>query len=49
VLALDELEEDTHQPEFLETFESSGKQVQLDEGARSNVTLTLISTDVEAP
>ena len=49
VLAFDELEEDTHQPEFLETFESSGKQVQLDESARSNITLKLISTDVEAP
>jgi hypothetical protein len=49
VLAFDELEEDPHQTEFLEAYESSGKQVQLDEGARSSVVLKLISTDVEAP
>ena len=49
VLAFDELEEDTHQTKFLEAYESSGKQVQLEEGARSNVILKLISTDVEAP
>jgi hypothetical protein len=29
VMAFDELEEDTHQTEFLEAYESSGKQVQL--------------------
>jgi hypothetical protein len=49
VLAFDDLQEDTHQPEFLEAYESSGKQVQLDEGARSNVTLKLISVDAEVP
>jgi hypothetical protein len=49
VLAFDELEEDTRQTEFLEAYESRGKQVQLDEGARSSVVLKLISTDVEAP
>jgi hypothetical protein len=49
VLAFDDLQEDTHQPEFLDAYESSAKQVQLDEGARSTVTLKLISADVEAP
>jgi hypothetical protein len=49
VLAFDDLEEDIHQPEFLETYETRGEHVQLDEGARNNVTLKLISADVEAP
>jgi protocatechuate 3,4-dioxygenase beta subunit len=49
VLAFDDLQEDIHQPEFLEAYEGSGEHVQLDEGARSTVTLKLISTDVEAP
>jgi len=49
VLAFDDLQEDSHQPEFLDAYESSAKQVQLDEGARSTVTLKLISADVEAP
>jgi len=49
VLAFDDLQEDTHQPEFLDAYESSAKQVQLDEGARSTVTLKLISADVDAP
>jgi hypothetical protein len=35
-LAFDDLQEDTHQPEFLEAYEGSGEDVQLDEGARSN-------------
>jgi hypothetical protein len=38
-----------HQPEFLEAYEGSGEHVQLDEGARSSITLKLISADVEAP
>jgi protocatechuate 3,4-dioxygenase beta subunit len=49
VLAFDDLQEDTHQAEFLETYEGRGEHVQLDEGARSTVTLKLISADVEAP
>ena len=49
VLAFDDLQEDTHQPEFLEAYEGRGEHVQLDEGARSTVTLKLNSTDVEAP
>jgi protocatechuate 3,4-dioxygenase beta subunit len=49
VLAFDDLQEDTHQPEFLETYEGRGERVQLNEGARSTVTLKLISADVEAP
>ena len=49
VLAFDDLQEDTHQPEFLETYEGRGEHVQLDEGARSTVTLKLISADAEAP
>ena len=49
VLAFDDLQEDIHQPEFLEAYEGSGEHVQLEEGARSTVTLKLISADVEAP
>jgi len=49
VLAFDDLEEDTHQPEFLEAFEGFEEHVQLDEGTRSTVTLKVISADVEAP
>lgn len=49
VLAFDDLQEDTHQPEFLEAYEGFQEHVLLDEGARSTVTLKLISADVEAP
>ncbi len=49
VLAFDDLQEDTHQPEFLEAYEGRGEHVQLDEGARSSVTLKLISADAEVP
>jgi protocatechuate 3,4-dioxygenase beta subunit len=49
VLAFDDLQEDTHQPEFQEAYEGFGEHVQLDEGARSTVTLKLISADIEAP
>jgi hypothetical protein len=49
VLAFDDLQEDTHQPGFLEVYEGRGEHVQLDEGARSSVTLKLISADAEAP
>lgn len=48
VMAFDDLEEDTHQPGFLEAYEGFQEHVQLDEGARSTVTLKLISADVEA-
>ena len=49
VQAFDDLQEDTHQPGFLEAYEGRGEHVQLDEGARSSVTLKLISADAEAP
>jgi len=49
VLAFDDLREDTRQPEFLGAYEGRGEHVQLDEGARSTVTLKLISADAEAP
>jgi hypothetical protein len=49
VLAFDDLQDDPHQPEFLDAYQGRGEQVQLDEGARSTVTLKLISADDEAP
>ncbi len=49
VLAFDDLEEDVRQPEFSKSYEGRGEQVQLDEGARSSVTLKLIPADAEAP
>ena len=45
VLALEELQEDFRQPEFLRTYETRGETVQLDEGTRKSVVLKLIPQD----
>lgn len=49
VLAFDDLEADVRQPEFLESYESRGEHVQLDEGARTSIVVNLIATDIEGP
>jgi protocatechuate 3,4-dioxygenase beta subunit len=49
VLAFDELQADVHDPEFLKSYEGRGENVQLDEGARTNIVVKLIPTDIEGP
>jgi protocatechuate 3,4-dioxygenase beta subunit len=49
VLAFDDLESDVRQPEFLKSYESRGEHVQLDEGARTNIVVNLIATDIDGP
>lgn len=49
VFALEELEEDVRQPEFLNSYETRGKIVQLEEGTRKNVVLKLIPQEGDAP
>jgi protocatechuate 3,4-dioxygenase beta subunit len=49
VLAFDELEADIRQPEFFNSYEGRGEHVQLDEGARTSIVVTLIATDIEEP
>jgi len=49
VFALEELEEDVRQPEFLNSYETRGKIVQLEEGTRKKVVLKLIPLDGDAP
>jgi len=49
VLALDDSQDDIHQPEVLKSYDGLGEPVQLDEGARSSIVLKLIPADAEAP
>ena len=49
VLALEELQEDVRQPEFLRAYETRGETVQLDEGTRKIVVLKLIPQDSRVP
>ncbi len=49
VLAFDDLQTDVRQPEFLKAYEARGEQVELDEGARTNIVVKLIATDIEGP
>lgn len=49
VLALEELQDDFRQPEFLKSYETRGQVVELDKGTRKNVVLKLISNDAQAP
>lgn len=49
VQAFDDLQADVHQPEFLKSYEGRGEKVQLDEGARTNIVVQLIATDIEGP
>ena len=49
VLALEALQEDVRQPEFLRTYETRGETVQLDEGTRKSVVLKLIPQDSGVP
>lgn len=45
VLAFEELEEDTRQPEFLKTYGGKGEKVDLAEGARKSVTVRMIAAE----
>ena len=49
VLALDDSQDDIHQPEVLKSYDGLGEPVQLDENARSSIVLKLIPADAEAP
>jgi hypothetical protein len=49
VLALDDSQDDIHQPEVLKSYDGLGEPVQLDEGARSSIVLKVIAADDEAP
>lgn len=49
VLAFDEPQPDVRDPEFLKSNEGRGEHVQLDEGARTNIVVKLIPTDIEGP
>jgi hypothetical protein len=49
VFAFEELQEDVRQPEFLNSYETRGEIVQLEEGARKNVVLKLIPQESDAP
>ena len=45
VLAFEEMQQDYRSPRFAKKYESKGQKIQLDEGARKNVTLTLITEE----
>lgn len=49
VLAFEELQEDTRQPEFLKTYAGKGEKVELEEGSRKSVTAKIIPAETEAP
>jgi Carboxypeptidase regulatory-like domain len=49
VFALEELQEDFRQPEFLKSYETRGQVVELDKGTRKSVVLKLISNDPQSP
>lgn len=49
VLAFEELQEDTRQPEFLKNNAGKGEKVELEEGARKSVTARIIPAEAEAP
>ena len=49
VLAFDELQADIREPGFLKSYEDRGEHVQLDEGARTNIVVKLMATDMEGP
>jgi protocatechuate 3,4-dioxygenase beta subunit len=49
VLAFEELEEDTKQPEFFKAYAGKGEKVELEEGARKSVTAKIIVTEDETP
>lgn len=49
VLAFEALQEDVRQPDFMKSYGARGEVVQLDEGTRKSVVLTLIPADGELP
>jgi protocatechuate 3,4-dioxygenase beta subunit len=49
VLAFEELQEDTRQPEFLKMYAGKGEKVELEEGARKLVSVKIIPAETDAP
>lgn len=49
VLAFEELQEDMRQPEFFKTYAGKGEKIELEQGARKNVTAKIIPAETEAP
>jgi hypothetical protein len=49
VLAFEELQEDSRQPEFLKTYGAKGEKVEVEEGARKSVTPKIITAETETP
>jgi hypothetical protein len=49
VLAFEELQEDTRQPDFLKTYGGKGEKVEVEEGTRKSVTAKIIPTDTGIP
>jgi protocatechuate 3,4-dioxygenase beta subunit len=49
VLAFDEPQPDTREPEFLKAYEGRGEHVQLDEGAGTSIVVKRIASDSEGP